>query len=321
MSHRRLLLPAALLVASLTSVPAFATSKDMIQLQTQVQQLQDAVARLQQSNDENMGVLKDLVQQTSDAVNKMSASMAGLKLQMQNQQTASGTTNQQLSGQIQALNDSIDELQARMGRMEKNIGDIQSQQQSIGAALSNLPQTTATPTATAPGSTPPPADSQPPSDNSAAPQDNSAIPSTSSVIAPVASAAPAAPSAPPIGDLYRTAYGDYVAGKYTLASSEFQQLATAYPDDNLSGNAYFYMGEIDLRLHKPSVAIKMYDHVIEHFPDNVKIPAARLHKADALIAMRENPAAIRELRALIQRFPISPEASAAHAKLAALTHR
>ena len=52
--------------------PAFAVNKDMVQLQTQVQQLQDAVAHLQQSNDERMGVLNDLVQQSADSVNKMS---------------------------------------------------------------------------------------------------------------------------------------------------------------------------------------------------------------------------------------------------------
>ena len=66
--------------------PAFAVNKDMVQLQTQVQQLQDAVARLQQSNDERMGVMKDLVQQSADAVNKMSTSIDSLQKQMQAQQ-------------------------------------------------------------------------------------------------------------------------------------------------------------------------------------------------------------------------------------------
>ena len=38
------------------------------------------------------------------------------------------------------------------------------------------------------------------------------------------------------------------------------------PDDNLSGNAYFYLGEIAMRTQKPTAAIKNYDHLIEHFP-------------------------------------------------------
>ena len=310
---------AALLFVGLCTSPAHAVNKDMIQLQTQVQQLQDAVARLQQSNDERMGVLKDLVQQTADAVNKMSVAMDGLTLKTQNQQDALAAKSDTLSGQIQSLNDSLDELKARMGRLEKSLSDIQGQQQSISGILNNLPQTTGTPTSPAPASPTPNAPPQgAPANAPSASLDQSALPPTSSVIAPTAQAAPAAA---PVGDLYRTAYGDYIAAKYPLATSEFQELAQAYPDDNLSGNAYFYMGEIDLRTQKPTAAVKMYDRLIEHFPDNVKIPAAHLHKAEAIIAMKQTDGASRELRTLIQRFPNSPEAATARTRLNNLTAR
>ena len=79
---------AALAAAMLFASPAFAANRDMVQLQTQVQQLQNAVARLQQVSAENMGVLKDLVQQSADTANKMSANMDDLKKQMLVQQNA-----------------------------------------------------------------------------------------------------------------------------------------------------------------------------------------------------------------------------------------
>jgi TolA-binding protein len=305
---------AAIVFLGLSAAPAHAVNKDMIQLQTQVQDLQNAVAKLQESNDERMGVLKDLVQQTSDAVNKMSVSVDGMKLQMQNQQEAAGTKSDQLSGQIQSLNDTLDELKARMARMEKALSDIQGQQQTISGALNNLPQQTGTPA----GAPAEPVQNAAPSQNSPAP-DQGTLPPTSSVVAPIVSAPPA--GVPPIGDMYRQAYGDYIAAKYPLAAAEFQDLATAYPDDNLSGNAYFYMGEIDLRTQKPTAAIKMYDHLIEQFPDNVKVPAAHLHKAEAMIAMKQNEKAVLELHALIQRFPNSPESATARTKLGTLSAR
>jgi TolA-binding protein len=85
---------AALLVfVGITCLPARGVSKETIQLQTQVQQLQDAVARLQQSNDERMGVLKDLVQQSADSVNKMSVAVNGISLGIQNQQEAVKASN------------------------------------------------------------------------------------------------------------------------------------------------------------------------------------------------------------------------------------
>ena len=288
---------ASLLFAGAGSLTARAESKDMIQLQTQVQQLQDAVARLQQSNDERMGVLKDLVQQTADSVNKMSVAVNGLQLGMQNQQDAATAKNEQVSGQIQSLNDSLDELKARMARMEKALNDIQSQQQSTNAMLSNLPQPGAS-------SNPPPS-----------PAPGNAGPAAADSPAPIVTTASGGPSA---GDLYRSAYSDYMSAKYPLAASEFGDLIKAYPDDNLSGNAYFYVGEIDVRTQKLTAAVKSYDQVLERYPDNSKIPAAHLHKAYALIAMKQNDKASLELRALIQRFPNSPEASQARTKLNAL---
>jgi len=309
--RRPLLLTSALLLA--TAMPAFAVNKDMVQLQTQVQTLQDAVARLQQSNDERMGVLKDLVQQTADAVNKMSVSTDSLQKAMAAQQDAQNSKIDQISGQIQSLNDSIDELKAQMARLTKSMQDIQSQQQSINASMSSMPATgapAAGPAATAPApdsTTPPPANPIPD-------------------ILPQAGPAPkskrsAASGAPPVEQLYQTAYGDYNSGKNALAATEFADVARYYPDNNLAGNAHFYMGEILMKQNKPGLAAKEYDKVLEQYPGNSKIPASQLHKANALIAMKQTDAGVRELRSLIQRYPNSPEAVAARARLNALGAR
>jgi TolA-binding protein len=316
----RLAVASLIFLGAATSIPAHAESKEMIQLQTQVQALQDAIARLQQSNDERMGVLKDLVQQTADAVNKMSADVNGLKLGMQNQGDAATARDQQLSGQVQSLNDSFDELKTRLARMEKSLGDIQSQQQNTNAALANLPTAGAQPGGPIPaGATPNnnqpntapagPSTTPPPSNTPSTPNPNTS--STQPLSTPSATTASA-------GELYRTAYSDYISAKYPLASSEFADLIKAYPDDNLSGNAYFYLGEMAMRSQKPSVAVKNYDEVLERYPDNAKIPASHLHKADALAATKQTVAAERELHALIQRFPNSPEASQARARLSTL---
>ena len=306
--------PVLLLFTFLSVRPAHAVSKDMVQLQTQVQELLDNLARLQQTNDQQMGVMKDLVQQTVDAVNKMAITVNGMQLKLQNQGDAQGTRNDQISGQVQALNDSLDELKARMMRMERSLGDIQSQQQSTNAILGNLPGANGAP---AGGSTPAPSSPVPAPAPNAAPAASSAPGADTSAPPPSAAPAAAAPVAtgPTVGDMYRTAYNDYMAGKYPLATSEFTDLIKAYPDDNLAGNAFFYVGEIDARGSKPSAAVKNYDQVLERYPDNAKIPAAHLHKGEALIALKQNEAGERELRALIQRFPNSPEAAQARTRL------
>src|SRR5579862_2756701 len=116
------------------STPAFAVSKEMVALQTQVQALQDQMARMQQSFDERMGVMKSLMDQNTDSINKVTASIAAMNELVQKQQTAGGAQADQLSGQIQALNDSIDELKARLTKVSKQMDDMQAAQQTAAAS-------------------------------------------------------------------------------------------------------------------------------------------------------------------------------------------
>jgi len=201
---------------------------------------------------------------------------------------------------------------------------IQNQQQTTNAALSNLPQggvpagaSPSGPSQAAPNSSPNIAPGTAPGsgmDSDPNQSSNGALPANAEPI-PASSPANNRPSA---GDMYRGAYADYISARYALASSEFTDLIKAYPDDNLSGNAWFYLGEMQTRSHKPSAAIRDYDEVLTHYIDNAKVPAAELHKAQALIDTHQNEAAEKELHALIQRFPVSPEASQARAKLNSL---
>ncbi len=311
-------LASALLFVSFSAAsPAFAASKEMIQLQTQIQQLQDAVARLQQSNDERMGVLKDLVQQSADSVNKLSTGMGTLQHQMQQQTEAQGGKVDQVSGQVQALNDSLDELKARLARMEKLLQSVQSQQQTISAgapATSAAPPAETSPAIEAPSNQPAPAPAPdtivtPPSTRRGKP--SAALPAMPDTAAANTAAAPA-------DEMYKTALGDYMSAKYPLAASEFSDVVRTHPDSPLAGNAVYYQGEIDYRAGRYGAAAKNYDKVLEQYPDNTKVPAAHLHKAQALLQLKQTDAGIRELRALIQRFPNSPEAVQARSKLTGL---
>ncbi len=298
------LAPATLIVAALLFAaprPIFADNKQITELQTQVRLLLDAVARLQQSNDERMGVMRDQIQQTIDAVNKMTLVVDSVQRQVRASGESSGKASEQVSGQMQSLNDSVDELKARLGRIEKNLADLQSSQQSINARLES--GTSAAPITTAPSL--PQTGGTPPASR------NGRLPTNS---APV----PEAPAAPPVEDLYRTAYTDYNGAKYPLATTEFNDVIKFYPDSNFAGNAYFYLGEIDFKAARYGSAAKNYDKVMEQYPGNTKVAVAQLRKGEALLAQKQNDAGVRELRSLIQRFPNSQEASAARSRLSGL---
>jgi tol-pal system protein YbgF len=113
--------------------PAIAadTKSQLIQIQTQLQILQDNVARMQQSFDERMGVMRDMVTQQTDNMNKLNTLIQGLQKSLGAQTTDASSKVDQISGQVQALHDAVDELKARLVKVGKQLDDMQAAQQNI----------------------------------------------------------------------------------------------------------------------------------------------------------------------------------------------
>ena len=287
---RKTFLPAAaFLLLSVTALPprAHAVAKEIIELQTQVSQLQDLITQMKQSNDERMGVLLHMVQQNADSISRMTTQVNAVQQAMTSQ-----NENQQLSGQMQALNDSVDELKTRIGKLDATLQSMQAQLQNV-----QNPGATAGPPPGGPGM----AENAPPAGNVPPGQ----LPANNAAGTP----------APPLQQSYQAALRDYNSAKYDLANSEFGDVIKYYPHDDLAGNAHFYMGEIAYRQGKYPQAVKQYDVVLEQFAGNPKAPAAQLRKGECLLENQQREAGAQELRSLIQRYPQTPEAAEARSKL------
>jgi tol-pal system protein YbgF len=123
-----------LLIAFWVSVtPARGANKEMVELLTRVQALQDQMTQMQTSFNERMGVMKNLMDQNTDSMNKVAASITALQGSLEKLQNDNGAKVDQLSGQIQSLNDSLDELKARLAKVSKQLEDMQAAQQSVAA--------------------------------------------------------------------------------------------------------------------------------------------------------------------------------------------
>jgi len=116
--------------------PAYGASKEIIELQTQVGQLQQQMTQMKQSFDERMGVMKNLLEQNTDAANKVTAAINELQASLNKQQQDRTGDVDQISGQIQALNDTMDELKVRLAKLSKQFEDMQAAQQSMAAQQS-----------------------------------------------------------------------------------------------------------------------------------------------------------------------------------------
>src|ERR1035437_6547604 len=129
---RNRFLAAAITAMVLVSLPtpARAASKEIIELQTQVQQLLDMVQRLQTTMDTRFAVLQHLAEQTADNANQMSAAVTTLQQKIAAQSDATISKLDTASGQVQTLNDSVDELKSRIAKLDKTIQDMQAQLQN-----------------------------------------------------------------------------------------------------------------------------------------------------------------------------------------------
>jgi TolA-binding protein len=279
---RNRLLAAAMMAALLASAPApaHAASKEIIELQTQVQQLLDMVQRLQSTMDTRFGVIQHLVEQTADESNRMTTTINALQQKINAQSEAGGGKLDVVSGQVQSLNDSVDELKSRIAKLDKSIQDLQSQTQN-------------TQNSAAQGA---PAGAMPEANNMGAPS-------------------PAANQAPPLKEAFQAGVRDYNAAKYDVAAGEFQDVIHYYPMDDLAGQAQFYLGEIAYRQLNYADAVKAYNNVLEGFPGNPRASTAQLHKGFALLQEGKKDAGVGELRLLIKRHPQTPEAIKAREKL------
>jgi tol-pal system protein YbgF len=123
-----------------------AVDREVIQLLQMVTQLSQSQQALQMSVTQNAAVEKTLIEQSLDAVSKLNQSMGALQKSVMDIQANSGARLDSMSTQVQGVSDNLQELLARMGKLNQQITDAQTAIQSIDAKLA-----AATPVPTASG--------------------------------------------------------------------------------------------------------------------------------------------------------------------------
>ncbi len=139
MKSNRLALVVPLFFA-ISIAPSYAVNKDIVELQTQVANLQQQMTQMKQSFDERMGVMRSLLEQNTAINNKVSAAIDNLQTSINRQQQDRGGQVDQISGQIQALNDTMDELKVRLAKLSKQFEDMAAAQQSMAAQQAQAQQ-------------------------------------------------------------------------------------------------------------------------------------------------------------------------------------
>src|SRR3981189_2608143 len=276
--------------------PAEAVARELIELQRDVTSLLQGQKDLSTQVTQDHTVIKTLVEQSSDNVNKLGATMSSLQKSVQDVQANSGARLDTMSTQVQGLSDNLEEIKSRLGKLNQQLVDLQNTVQSLDAKISGAAPAPATGTATPTSSLAP---VRPPGVGSPSPPTTSALPA----------------GAPSADTLYSNGLRDITSGKYDLANSEFQDYLKYYGDTDLASNAQFYLGEISYKQKKYGDAVAAYEKVLTNYPKSFKLAPARLRKGMALIELGQKNNAVREFREVVRRYPGTEEDRQARAKL------
>ncbi len=274
--------------------PAGAVARELIELQRDVTSLLQGQKDLSTQVTQDHTVMKTLVEQSNDNVNKLAATMGSVQKSVQDVQANSGARLDTMSTQVQGLSDNLEEIKSRLGKLNQQLVDLQNTVQSLDAKISGAAPAPSTGTANPTSSLAP-----------VKPVGAGSSPSTSAI----------PPGAPSADTLYSNGLRDITSGKYDLASSEFQDYLKYYSDTDLASNAQFYLGEIAYSQKKYDDAVAEYEKVLNNYPKSFKLAPARLKKGMALIELGQKPGGIRELREVVKRYPGTEEDRRARAKL------
>jgi tol-pal system protein YbgF len=267
--------------------PAEAVARELIELQRDVTSLLQGQKDLATKMTQDHTVTKTLVEQSSDSVVKLSATIGSMQKAVQDVQANSGARLDTMSTQVQGLSDNLEEIKSRLGKLNQQLVDLQNSVQSLDAKISNSAPATASGTATP----------------------------TTSAMPPAGSSAVLPSGAPSADTLYSNGLRDITGGKYDLARSEFQDYLKYYGTTDLASNAQFYLGEIAYSQKNYDQAVSEYEKVLSNYPKSFKLAPAQLKKGMALIELGQKTSGVRELREVVKRYPGTEEDRRARAKL------
>lgn len=111
--------------------------------------------------------------------------------------------------------------------------------------------------------------------------------------------------------IYDEALGLYNKGDYDKAIENFEQFVIVYPQDALTDNALYWIGESYYALKKYNDALTYFHRIVVDFPNADKVPSALYKVALSLENLGMQKEAEGALRELIARFPNTEEAKEA----------
>jgi tol-pal system protein YbgF len=286
------------------SVLSFGASKEIVELQRDVALLQDKVDAMQRNLATKIDQLTGMVQAMQDNNTRTVAQLATLQDSVASGVSRSlapvsglSTKVDSMGDDVRSLKDALNDLSARLERMDAKITDVKNQVAQMQIAQNPPPapgSASSTGPAMGPGGTQTPGSMPGPQPG----QGSAAVPPGMSA-----------------DQSYTDAVRDMQGNKIDLAYQEFTQYLTYFPNTERAANAQFYIGQIDFNRGDYNGAVQAFDAVLERYPENPKTPDAHLMKGMALLRLNQRNRAVQEFRLLVGNYPHTNDALKAQQEL------
>jgi tol-pal system protein YbgF len=235
-----------------------------------------------------------------------------LEQQAQSQnQGGTGMVNQvqQLQSQVQQLQGQLEELQHQLQQLQDT---NKAQYIDLDSRLGRLEGNGGAATNSAAGANAAPASSG-----------SSAAAATPANAASAPAAAPAegsgnGPTAAPDANAqaaYDAAFKALRGGDYAQASRGFRTFIQQYPDNALTSNAWYWLGESYYVTMNYPVALEAFQRLLSQFPQSEKAPDALLKVGYSQLELKQLDAGKATLQAVTTKYPDSRAASLAQERL------
>jgi tol-pal system protein YbgF len=129
-----------------------------------------------------------------------------------------------------------------------------------------------------------------------------------------AALAPASASSNDPKQLYETAYGYLLQRDYGAAETAFDEFLKKFPNDSLSGNAQYWLGETHFVRGQYKAAASAFLKGYQSYAQSAKAPDSLLKLAMSLDRLGQKDAACSSFAELASKFPTAPQSVKARAQ-------
>lgn len=142
--------------------------------------------------------------------------------------------------------------------------------------------------------------------------------------APVELGEPATQELPALADpeaekrTYDEAFSALKDGRYAESARRFQSFIDQYPDSDLTGNAYYWLGESYYVTQNYQVALETFGTLLARFPQNQKAPDAMLKTGYCQYELKQWDAAEATLNKVLATYPDTTVSRLAEGRMRAL---